>query len=139
MARKAKTAEPSLRDKLSAAFLEAFEADFAENGIAAIQQLRAKSPEKYREISARLIAATEPQQNGFDNSQSLQTRSPPARERGMPPRCHHRGYGRGRDRCTGRFPDGLSADRAKALALRPLVPKAHEACHQTRHSSRDHR
>ena len=56
----------------SAAFLEAFERDFAENGITVIQSLRSRSPEKYCEISARLIAATEPPQNGFDNAQSLQ-------------------------------------------------------------------
>ena len=60
--RKPKTSEPSLRDKLSAAFLEAFQADFETNGVAAIEQLRLKSPEKYTEIAARLIAAREPQQ-----------------------------------------------------------------------------
>jgi hypothetical protein len=58
--RKPKNTEPSLRDKLSAAYLEAFQADFAANGIAVIEALRNKSPEKYAEIAARLIAATEP-------------------------------------------------------------------------------
>jgi alcohol dehydrogenase class IV len=61
--RKPKNTEPSLRDKLSAAYLEAFQADFAANGIAVIEALRNKSPEKYAEIAARLIAATEPQQD----------------------------------------------------------------------------
>src|SRR5262245_33917659 len=52
--------EPSLRDKLSAAYLEAFQADFQTHGVSVIEQLRNKSPDKYAEIAARLIAATEP-------------------------------------------------------------------------------
>jgi hypothetical protein len=59
MKRKTKS-EPSLRDKLSAAYLEAFQKDFEANGVAVIEALRLKSPEKYSEIAARLIAATEP-------------------------------------------------------------------------------
>jgi|SRR5262245_29908929 len=59
---KAKPDEPSLRDKLSANFLAAFEADFAAEGVAAIKALREKSPEKYSEIAARLIAAAAEQQ-----------------------------------------------------------------------------
>jgi hypothetical protein len=55
-----KNAEPSLRDKLSENFLGNFQADFEANGAAVIEQLRLKSPEKYAEIAARLIAATEP-------------------------------------------------------------------------------
>jgi hypothetical protein len=58
--KQSKAAEPSLRDKLSAAFLQAIESDFAANGAAVIQDLRVKSPEKYAEIAARLIATTEP-------------------------------------------------------------------------------
>src|SRR5262249_25887855 len=58
--RKPKAAEPSLRDKLSEAFLKAFEGDFEVNGVEVIKQLRLKSPEKYAEIASRLIAATEP-------------------------------------------------------------------------------
>jgi hypothetical protein len=58
--RKAKASEPSLRDRLSANFLAAFQADFEANGVAAIEQLRQKSPEKYADIAARLIATTEP-------------------------------------------------------------------------------
>jgi hypothetical protein len=64
---------PSLRDRLSSAFLEAFQQDFEANGVAAIEQLRLKSPEKYSEIAARLIAATEPAQDvsGFAGCNSM--------------------------------------------------------------------
>src|SRR5262245_63919845 len=58
--KKQKPSEPSLRDKLSEAFLKAFEGDFEVNGVDVIKQLRLKSPEKYAEIASRLIAATEP-------------------------------------------------------------------------------
>jgi len=65
--RKPKAGEPSLRDKLSTAFVTALEADFDANGVTAIQELRTKSPEKYCEIAARLIAATEPRGDvGYD-------------------------------------------------------------------------
>jgi hypothetical protein len=72
--RKPKTSEPSLRDKLSAAYLEAFQKDFEANGVAAIEALRRESPAKYSEIAARLIAATEPQQNptGIGGAGSMQ-------------------------------------------------------------------
>jgi hypothetical protein len=59
-ARKSKTADPSLRDKLGENFLREFQSDFEVNGAEVIAQLRLKSPEKYAEIAARLIAATEP-------------------------------------------------------------------------------
>ena len=59
-ARKSKTAEPSLRDKLSENFLRAFEADFSVNGADVIVRLREKFPERYAELAAKLIAATEP-------------------------------------------------------------------------------
>jgi hypothetical protein len=59
-ARNSKTAGPSLRDKLGENFLRAIQSDFEANGAAVIEQLRLKSPEKYTEIAARLIAATEP-------------------------------------------------------------------------------
>ena len=64
--RKPKTSEPSLRDKLSAAFLEAFQSDFEANGVAAIEQLRNKSPDKY--------TATEPQSQptGFASCDSME-------------------------------------------------------------------
>jgi hypothetical protein len=70
---KQKSAEPSLRDKLSENVLRAIEADFAENGVAAVELLRQKSPEKYCEIATRLIAATEPKSdNGFEQCNSMQ-------------------------------------------------------------------
>jgi hypothetical protein len=65
-------AEPSLRDKLSAAFLEAFQSDFEANGVAPIEQLRLKSPEKYSEIATRLIAASEPPSDGFEQCNSME-------------------------------------------------------------------
>src|SRR5262245_17348764 len=58
--KKSKAAEPSLRDKLSANFMKAFEADFADNGVTVIEQLRQRSPEKYAELAAKLIAQSEP-------------------------------------------------------------------------------
>ena len=71
--RKSKAAEPSLRDKLSENVLRAIEADFAENGVAAVELLRQKSPEKYCEIATRLIAATEPKSdNGFGSANSME-------------------------------------------------------------------
>src|SRR5262245_21615299 len=73
MKKKLKADEPSLRDKLSQSYLEAFQADFAANGVSLIEQLRNKSPDKYAEIAARLIAATEPRPNpdGIANANSL--------------------------------------------------------------------
>jgi hypothetical protein len=63
--RKSKGTEPSLRNRLSANFLAAFQADFQAHGAAAIEALRAESPAKYAEIASRLIAAIEPQPEGF--------------------------------------------------------------------------
>src|SRR5262249_43202620 len=68
--RKPKAAEPSLRDKLSEAFLKAFEGDFEVNGVEVIKQLRLKSPEKYAEIASRLIAATEPHADDFTSAKN---------------------------------------------------------------------
>src|SRR5262245_41608766 len=70
--RKPKSAEPSLRAKLSAAFLEAFERDFAANGVNVIEKLRERSPEKYAELAGKLIMSTEPPQDGFESAQSMQ-------------------------------------------------------------------
>jgi hypothetical protein len=69
--KKPKGNEPSLRDKLSQNFLKAFESDFATNGVEVIRQLRLKSPEKYADIASRLIAATEPQAEGFKACQNM--------------------------------------------------------------------
>jgi len=66
-----KANKPSLRDKLSANFLAAFESDFEKNGVAATEQLRLKSPEKYSEIAARLIAATEPKAESYADCKSM--------------------------------------------------------------------
>jgi hypothetical protein len=53
----ARTAKaPNLRDKLSAAFLQAFSADFENHGVAVIEALREKYPEKYAELCGRIIA-----------------------------------------------------------------------------------
>jgi hypothetical protein len=64
--------EPSLRDKLSEAFMKAFASDFAENGVEAIRALRAKSPEKYSEIAARLIATIESKPDGFSQCNTME-------------------------------------------------------------------
>jgi hypothetical protein len=61
--RKTKIAEPSLRDKLSVNFLRAFQNDFEANGVDVIVRLREKCPERYVELAAKLIAATEPPAN----------------------------------------------------------------------------
>jgi hypothetical protein len=45
--RKPKAGEPSLRDKLSQAFLEALEADFREYGKSVIETMRLKDPTRY--------------------------------------------------------------------------------------------
>jgi hypothetical protein len=47
---------PNLRDKLSAAFLQAFSSDFEDHGVAVIEALREKYPEKYAELCGRIIA-----------------------------------------------------------------------------------
>jgi hypothetical protein len=62
--------DASPRVKLSQAFMGALEADFEAHGIAAIEKLRERSPEKYCEISARLIATIEPTKQ--DEAQTLQ-------------------------------------------------------------------
>src|SRR3954469_23288647 len=51
--------QPNLRDKLSQAFLSAFDNDFNEHGVDVIQQLRAKDPVRYAELAGRLITAAQ--------------------------------------------------------------------------------
>src|SRR5262245_12080565 len=46
---------PSTRDKLSSAFVEALEKDWAAHGSEVIQQIRLDNPVKYGELIARLI------------------------------------------------------------------------------------
>src|SRR5262245_51066259 len=72
MKRKSKASEPSLRDKLSAAFMVAFEEDFASNGVGVIQQLREKHPDKYAALAADLIRQAEPPSGVFDKAKSME-------------------------------------------------------------------
>jgi hypothetical protein len=53
------SSEPSLKERLSASFLAAFEADFKTHGIAVIEQLRVDDPGRYVEVGAKLISAVE--------------------------------------------------------------------------------
>jgi hypothetical protein len=69
--RKPKTGEPSLREKLSASYLAAFENDFAANGVAVIEALRNKSPDKYADIAARLISTSEPTVESYADCKSV--------------------------------------------------------------------
>src|SRR5262245_25294517 len=72
MKQRSKANEPSLRDKLSGAFMAAMEEDFAANGKAVIEQLRVKHPDRYAELAARLIAQTEPPNpNDLSQAKSL--------------------------------------------------------------------
>jgi hypothetical protein len=63
--------QPSTKERLSAAFVNDFLADYEAEGISAIRALRSKSPEKYCEIATRLIAAHEPQAEGFKACQNM--------------------------------------------------------------------
>src|SRR5262245_11964091 len=72
MKRKSKANEPSLRDRLSAKFLQDFEADFQEHGTDVIQQLREKHPDKYAAIATQLIASAEPPSGVFDKAKSME-------------------------------------------------------------------
>jgi hypothetical protein len=65
--------EPSLKERLSASFLAAFEADFKTNGITVIEKLRVDDPGRYVEVGAKLISAVEqpaPAPGGFSRSDS---------------------------------------------------------------------
>ena len=55
-------------------FLAAFEADVADNAVEVIKQLREKSPEKYSEIAAKLLALIQeqPDPDGFASADSMQ-------------------------------------------------------------------
>ena len=48
-------AELSARDKLSSSFIKALQKDWAEHGVAIIEQIRRESPVKYGELIAKLI------------------------------------------------------------------------------------
>jgi hypothetical protein len=72
MSKRRKTDEPSVRDKLSADFLEAFAADFKQNGVAVITAMREESPSKYVETAARLIPQEPVASDAFTGAQSEQ-------------------------------------------------------------------
>jgi len=61
--------KPSLRDKLTAAFVQNIEADWAQHGTSVIEKLREKYPERYADIVARLTAPAEPPPGPGDYSQ----------------------------------------------------------------------
>ena len=64
--RKPKAGEPSLRDKLSQAFLEALEADFRAYGKGVIETMRQKDPTRYAELAGKLILTAEQSPAGLD-------------------------------------------------------------------------
>src|SRR5262249_4510746 len=64
--KKPKASEPSLRDKLSQAFLEALEADFREYGKSVIETMRQKDPTRYAELAGKLILTAEQPPAGID-------------------------------------------------------------------------
>ena len=55
MAKKSKSTEPSLRDRLTSAFVEALERDWAEHGTVVITAVRESAPAKYAELIVRLV------------------------------------------------------------------------------------
>jgi hypothetical protein len=68
-----KSKEPSLRAKLSAAFLEAFEADFRVHGVEVIEKMRQTHPEKYAELAGKMISTIDqPDPNSWSSAQSMQ-------------------------------------------------------------------
>jgi hypothetical protein len=64
----------STRDKLSSAFVEALEKDWAEHGSEVIQQIRLDNPVKYGELIARLVPmdANYLSANDFSQCQSME-------------------------------------------------------------------
>src|SRR5262245_27992657 len=69
--KKTRASEPSLKDKLAAKFTQDFLADYDANGVAVIQQLREKHPDRYIEQAARLIATAEEPSGVFDKAKSM--------------------------------------------------------------------
>jgi hypothetical protein len=70
--RKPETKEPSLRQKLAENLLRDFHSDYVAKGKAALEALREKSPEKYCELGARLIAAVEPKSEGVEAARTME-------------------------------------------------------------------
>jgi len=64
--KKPQAGEPSLRNKLSQAFLEALEADFREYGKSVIETMRQKDPTRYAELAGKLILTAEQSPAGID-------------------------------------------------------------------------
>jgi hypothetical protein len=50
-----KPPELSARDKLSSSFIKALQKDWAENGVAVIEQIRREQPVRYGELIAKLV------------------------------------------------------------------------------------
>jgi hypothetical protein len=67
-----KTAEPSARAKLSAAFLEALEADFRAYGKSVIEEMRLKDPTRYAELAGKMIMTIETPSKGFEECNTVQ-------------------------------------------------------------------
>ena len=69
-----KRSKPKANELPLRKFLAAFEADVADNAVEVIKQLREKSPEKYAEIAAKLLALIQQQSDpdGFASADSLQ-------------------------------------------------------------------
>jgi hypothetical protein len=65
---------PSTRDKLSSAFVEALEKDWAEHGSDVIKQIRRDNPVKYGELIAKLIpmGANLASASDFSQAKSMQ-------------------------------------------------------------------
>jgi hypothetical protein len=65
---------PSTRDKLSSAFVEALEKDWAEHGFEVIEQIRRDNPVKYGELIARLVPmdANLSSANDFSTANSME-------------------------------------------------------------------
>jgi hypothetical protein len=53
--RKGNSSEPSLRDRLTSAFVEALEKDWTEHGPSVIAAVREQAPAKYAELIVRLV------------------------------------------------------------------------------------
>ena len=65
--------EPSLRDRLSASFLAAFEADFQSHGADVIERMRESHPERYAELAGKLImTAEQPSANPYADADSME-------------------------------------------------------------------
>jgi hypothetical protein len=67
-----KAQEPSARAKLSAAFLEAFEKDFQQNGVDVIKKMREIDPTRYAELAGKLITTIEARQDGVEKANTVE-------------------------------------------------------------------